>query len=98
MKKKYFEQFLQWKILPNFQKIMLAMLILGISFVPVFPIQLFKQTLIYCNTHSFHEERKRRRKKKRERDGERDIVLSKILKCLFYFSDLNMGYILSSKC
>jgi len=42
---------------------MSAMPILGISFVPVFPIHLFEQTLIYCNMHSFHEEKKRRRKK-----------------------------------
>lgn len=39
-------------------------------FVPVFPVHLIEQTLIYCNTHYFLGKKKEREEeKKKERDS-----------------------------
>lgn len=64
---------------------------LGIPFVLVFPIHLFEQTFSSFNTQSFHEEKKKM-KKKRERKS--SFPNPKVSSC---FSDLSLGYILSSK-
>lgn len=41
-------------------------------FVPVFPVHLIEQTLIYCNTHYFLGEKKEREKEK-ERERKREF-------------------------
>lgn len=77
----------KWKFLSSFQKVMLAVPILGICFVLTFRIHLLEQTLISFSTQSSQEEKKKEMGRKRR---------EKVFFPKFKFSDLNSRYILSS--